>query len=321
MSRLLVLLVGLSAATASVVAPGAWAAAPEKLQPGMYLEAPAGNGCTANFVYDGIESAYGRVFLGTAAHCVQRRGEQITSGGETIGTVAVVGSADATATDWALIEIAPQLHSRIDPSLVGHPDLPRGTPLTPEEATRGDEIQFDGYGQGFDQTAATREGRSGLLQTFTAEEVRLLGPVSTGDSGGPAVHVATGRPLAVLTSIQAAFEGSAGDFAVANVNGPTAVGVVAQAALAGVPVRLRTIDSAPVPAPPAAPQSPPQGEPVPPATHPRQGSDPGRKSAAKRGRPSRSAAACRARARKAKKASKRRAALKRCSRTARAKRR
>jgi hypothetical protein len=288
-----------------VLAGPASAAAPERLQPGMYLANTTGNGCTANFVYDGLDAAYGRVFLGTAAHCVNRVGEPISSGGEVIGTVAALGDAAATATDWAMIEIAAPLRSRVEPGILGHPQIPVGLPLRPEEARQNDAVQFSGYGQGFDQLAETRESRTGFLQAFTAEEVRLVGLVSTGDSGGPVVHLPSGRPLAILTSIQpASASGSDGTY-VANVNGPTAIQILAQANGAGLPLRLRTLDSPPVPAPAQRDPAPtPSSSPSPSATPPTKGA-PAKKPA--RG------SSCRGRAKKIKRASKRRAALRRCA--------
>jgi hypothetical protein len=291
----------------ALVVPGsARAAAPELLQPGIYLENTAGSGCTANFVYDGLDTAYGRVFLGTAAHCVTRRGETITSGGEAIGTVAAVGTAGTTATDWSLIEVAPALRDRVVPWLVGHPDLPHGTPLTPAEAAAGDSVQFDGYGQGFHLLAPTRESRTGVLESFTDAEVRIAGPASTGDSGGPAVHLPSGRPLAILTALQGYAHSDDDETVIANVTGPTTTGILAAAASAGVPVRLRTLDSPPVPVP-AAPATAPASS-APPAA----AADPpaARTAPARRHR----RLSCKAKARRIKQARKRRAALRRCTR-------
>src|SRR5439155_2156422 len=84
-----------------VAAPSGQTTAP--IQPGSFMSTAEG-GCTLSFVYDGAGPLAGNVYLGTAAHCVKKVGEDVVlEDGTVFGDVAVIGDAAHAATDWALV--------------------------------------------------------------------------------------------------------------------------------------------------------------------------------------------------------------------------
>ena len=85
----------------SIQAPGA-GAANEPIQPGVEISTSVG-GCTLNFIYDGTGAQAGKVFGGTAAHCVSELGQdvQLGSTGETFGDVALIGDENSTVAEGA----------------------------------------------------------------------------------------------------------------------------------------------------------------------------------------------------------------------------
>lgn len=288
MSRLLATL-----AAALLIAPAAQAQTP--IQPGAMLQTDAGQ-CTLNFVFDGLGRNAGKVYIGTAAHCGEAVGQEARDVDDaTFGTFAFIADADDAAFDYAFIEVLPEHVPRVDPALKGHPEIPTGF-TTPEETEAGDMIQMSGYGVGFGETQPTQESRQTILQTDDADIFTLSGPSVNGDSGGPFVHIPTGKALGLVS--QYGFTYGATDV------GPTIEGVLAKAAKAGFPVSLRAAgqpaptiteaspEAAPQPAPTAAPAS--------------------EKPAAKK-KKSKRQRACEKKARKIKSAKKRRAALKRCA--------
>ena len=272
------------------------AQAQTKLQPGAMLQTDAGQ-CTLNFVYDGLGSNAGKVYIGTAAHCGEKVGQDARDvDDQPFGQFAFIADADDAAFDYAFVEVAADHIPRVDPALKGHPELPTGF-TRPEETEAGDMIQMSGYGVGFGETQLTQEQRQTVLQSDDAEIFTLSGPSVNGDSGGPFVHVPTGKALGLVS--QYGFTHGATDV------GPTIQGVLAKAAAAGFPVSLR-IAGQPAPAiTEASPEAAAQPAPAPatPASS---------KPAAKK--KSRRRKACERKARKVKPARKRRAALKRCAR-------
>src|SRR5688572_20446814 len=90
------------------------------------IVAPAG--CTANFIFSGGGSQY----VGTARHCVERIGEEVTMQVDTT-TLAVVGTVSHMTSgegepgnDWALVRIDPAVAAKwgVDPAVpvVGGPN-------------------------------------------------------------------------------------------------------------------------------------------------------------------------------------------------------
>lgn len=291
-----------SLAALLILAPAA--GAQSKIQPGAELRTKAGQ-CTLNFVYDGIGVNAGRVFIGTAAHCGDKVGDRaMDGGGDPFGSFAFLGNADETTHDYAFIEVDQQHLSRVDPAVKGHPEYPTGF-TTPDETAVGDLIQMSGYGLGFGETQPTQEQRQTILQSDDEELFTLSGPSVNGDSGGPFVHVDTGKALGLVS--QYGFSRAATDV------GPTIQGVLAKAARAGFPVQLRAAGQ-PAPAAPPSPSSPPpSSQPAPaPAAQPAPATR-GERPSAKRKKKSK-LAACRKKAKRVKSAKKRKAARKSCDR-------
>ena len=276
------------------LAPAAQAQTP--IQPGAMLQTDGGQ-CTLNFVFDGLGRNAGKVYIGTAAHCGEKVGQDARDiDDQPFGQFAFIADADDAAFDYAFIEVAPEHLGRVDPALKGHPELPKGF-TTPDETEAGDMIQMSGYGLGFGETQPTQESRQTILQSDDADIFTLSGPSVNGDSGGPFVHIPTGKALG-LVSQYGFFHGSTDV-------GPTIEGVLAKAAKAGFPVSLRSAGQ-PAPtiteaSPEAAPQPAPTAAPA--STQP----------AAKQATKSKRQKACERKAKKVKAAKKRRAALKRCA--------
>ncbi len=287
MSRLLATL-----AATLLLAPAAQAQTP--IQPGAMLQTDAGQ-CTLNFVYDGLGRNAGKVYIGTAAHCGEEVGQEARDvDDKAFGTFAFLADPDDPARDYAFIEVAPEHLSRVDPALKGHPELPKGF-TAPEETEAGDMIQMSGYGLGFGETQPTQENRQTILQSDDADIFTLSGPSVNGDSGGPFVHIPTGKALGLVS--QYGFTYGSTDV------GPTIQGVLAKAAKAGFPVSLRAAGQ---PAPTIS-ESSPEAAPQPaPAATPASTKPAAKKKSARR-------KACEKKARKATSTKKRRAALKRCA--------
>lgn len=282
------------------------AQAQSKIQPGAMLQTEVGQ-CTLNFIYDGIGAANaGKVYVGTAAHCGDKVGQAaLDESDQPFGTFAFIANENDAAFDYAFIEVAPEHHSRVDPALKGHPAIPVGV-TTPEETKAGDLIQMSGYGIGFGLTQPTQERRQTVLQSDDADIFTLSGPSVNGDSGGPFVHIPTGKALGLVSMY--GFTHAATDV------GPTIQGVLAKAAKAGFPVSLRAAGqpapAAPERSPETQPQPAPSGEPASAGSSDRGSS---RGADEKKAKKSKRQRACEKKAKKIKKAKKRRAAMKRCA--------
>ena len=208
---------------------GAMAPAAPAIQPGTFISTPVG-GCTLSFVYDGGGPVSGRVFMGTAAHCVRRTGDKVAlEDGTVVGTAAVIGNANNASTDWALIEIAPAYVSRVKASVIGHPTTPTGYAKT---SRTGDEVLFSGYGIPWDQASYTRENRFGFMTSHEKSHYELIGSDTWGDSGGPIVFAKDGKALGIVSRFC---------IGVCTSEGPTVQGILDQAAAKGYAVTLRTV--------------------------------------------------------------------------------
>jgi hypothetical protein len=213
-----------------MVAPSG-AGAAQVIQPGAYHETSVG-ACTLNFIYDGQGAQAGGVYAGTAAHCVDHVGEAVIDyDGALIGTVAAIGNADATATDWAFIKVDAGAVGRVSPAVKGSPAYPTGV-TAPADTAAGDLIQLSGYGIGFDVTSTTRERRQAALTYDDPGEYTVLGTLIFGDSGGPLVHVRTGRALGIVSRLC---------IGLCEEEGPTVQGILGKASAAGLSLTLRTV--------------------------------------------------------------------------------
>ncbi len=215
------------AACAAAVAIPASASAAGTLQPGAYHETDAGS-CTLNFVYNAPDGTV----LGTAAHCVTAVGERVRDiDGEEFGTVSFKGDENSTTGDFAFIKVDAEDLGRVSPAVKGYPQYPTGYTV-PTETSTGDLVQASGYGVGFGTTKPTQEQRKAVLGYDDADEHTLTGPVLFGDSGGPFVHIKTGKALGIVSRLCVG---------VCSEEGPTVQGIIDQAAAAGYPVSLRTV--------------------------------------------------------------------------------
>jgi hypothetical protein len=205
------------------------AGAVDTIQPGDYMETSVGS-CTVSFVYDGLGTRAGRVYIGTAAHCVTSVGQQVRDEfGSVFGTVALIGNPDIVAQDYALIEVASGVP--VNPAVKGWSNYPTGYTSSGETAL-GDQVALSGYGLGFDFVNLTREQRPGFIVSDTNAEYSLIGLDSFGDSGGPFVHKATGKAYGIVSRLCVGLCTS---------EGPTVEGILNKAAARGFNVQLRTV--------------------------------------------------------------------------------
>lgn len=175
----------------AVVAPVPAVAQTVAIQPGASIINEGGAQCTLNWVYDGTDALAGEVYIGTAGHCVERVGEQITLQSATFGdSLFAIGEVAFISPnlDYSLIRVADENLDLVDPGMKGHPEIPAGMSTT-ETTNVGDTVQFSGNGVGFHATTLTQEERIGILHFNDGTEWSALGPVSPGDSGGPAADV------------------------------------------------------------------------------------------------------------------------------------
>lgn len=212
------------------------AGATSHIQPGdLYNEI-----CTLNFVFDGEGALAGKVYIGTAAHCVERVGEPAsTPGAAKFGKVVYTGDFDGDGNgvpgvqmDFALIEVFAAFHARVLPDVLGHAGMPTGY-TTSETTSTGDLLYISGHGMAVGTLAPTRENRTGVLVSDTSEGFVADTLAVWGDSGGGILHF-DGRAMGVVS--QYAF----GATPPATDEGPTVEGILAEMESLGYPLRLRT---------------------------------------------------------------------------------
>lgn len=212
------------------IAPGP-AKAAEPLQPGARVSSDGG-GCTLNFVYDGTGAQAGKVYLGTAAHCVTAVGDRVRDqAGVEFGRVAFLGDANVMQDDYAFIEVYSSQVDRVSPALKGHPQYPVGV-TSHTETTSGDPVQLSGHGVPFYVSQPTREERVAVLSFDEADYHAVAGPILWGDSGGPLVHIPTGKALGIVSRLCTT---------ACTEHGPSVEGLLARAAAAGFTVSLRSV--------------------------------------------------------------------------------
>jgi hypothetical protein len=232
---------------AAALALSAAPAQAQTIQPGSAILS-GGSSCTLNWIYDGTGAQAGKVYGGTAAHCVSGVGQEVSlatgalgSAVERIGQVAFVGNADQPGRDYAFIEIDAADHGKVNPALAGHPEIPTGV-STQETANLGDTIQFSGHGVGFSSTQPTREQRIGILNYSDGTEHLVLGPVISGDSGGPVANVTDGnKAFGIVNTVGAAVNSGALTVVHAGEGGNNLEFVLRDAASRGFTVGLRTV--------------------------------------------------------------------------------
>jgi hypothetical protein len=184
--------------------------------------------CTLGFVVTSPTDTY---FL-TAAHCVKVPAEVKLADGTVFGDAVAEGNSldvPPTLDDWALISVRPHMVSSVSPAVRGG-GVPSGVVMAGETGG-GDLIKHSGYGVPWWVTPTTREQRYGVLVSQTQETWASIGPDTFGDSGGPVVHVASGKALGLV---------SRGCIGVCTSLGPTIEDILIETAAVGYPVTLRT---------------------------------------------------------------------------------
>ncbi len=197
--------------------------------------------CTLNFVFDGVGPNAGKVYFGTAAHCVNLGQTATVPSVGAFGRVVYDGNAGNTVSDFALIEVDPQFHSAVVAEVRGHPGMPNGL-ATEADSGLGTLVRMSGWGTSTSSTQAGREDRVGVVTSHEGGRVGLLGVVSGGDSGGPWMTY-DGRALASVKGIDVEFSFGfpQGTSVFAAMTGPSIENSMARAASAGFPVALRTV--------------------------------------------------------------------------------
>jgi hypothetical protein len=232
------------AVTAAFALPGAPALA-QQIQPGQALES-AGGSCTLNWIYDGTGAQAGKVYVGTAAHCVSGPGVEVNLADgpfgepiERIGTVAFMGNAGEPGRDYAFIEVDAEDLGQVNPAMKGHPSIPTGVSRS---YGVGNVMQFSGYGVGFNLTRPTREKRLGLLNATDGVLHDILGGVAPGDSGGPVGSLSDGNTaFGIVNTVQVGLNrGSLSGFS-AGEGGANLDFVLRDASVRGFNVVLRTV--------------------------------------------------------------------------------
>lgn len=221
----------------AVVAPAPAVAQTAAIQPGASIINEGGGQCTLNWVYDGTDTHADEVYIGTAGHCVERVGEQITLQSATFGEpLLAIGEVAFISPnlDYSLIRVSDENRDLVDPAMKGHPQIPAGMSTT-ETTNLGDTVQFSGNGVGFHATTLTQEERFGILHFNDGTEWSALGPVSPGDSGGPAADVTDDNNALGIVTVLCVGTSCAG------AGGVSLEGLLQDAASLGFTVTLRTV--------------------------------------------------------------------------------
>ena len=159
------------------------------------IVAPAG--CTANFIFASGSTRY----VGTARHCVDRIGQEVTMQVDTT-TIAVVGTVShmtsgegVPGNDWALIRIDPAVASKwgVSPAVPGVGG-PNGI------YTACDVTPVVHYGHGYGAAVAQGKLEGGLATNWNSTGFGWTGFGAPGDSGSP-VLTADGRAAGDFTHL------------------------------------------------------------------------------------------------------------------------
>jgi hypothetical protein len=154
-------------------------------------------GCTANFVFTDGSSKY----IGTARHCTDRIGQEVTMQVDTttvavVGTVAKMTSGEGVpGNDWALIRIDPAVAAKwgVNPAVpvVGGPQgIFTGCDVTP--------VMY--YGHGYGVAVGPGKAEFGVATNWFDDGFGWTGFGAPGDSGSP-VLTATGQAAGDFTHL------------------------------------------------------------------------------------------------------------------------
>ncbi len=158
------------------------------IQPGAEIGYPGL--CSFNFVY---EDASGKLYIGTAGHCVDHEGQYVIPAGFDQAIGQVVWRAYDDGFDVALIEIEPDLYHLVDPS-VRHWGGPTGV-ATQDDTRPGDPVLHYGNGVYYRESELLRP-RVGLLVDHGPETYCAMAGVYGGDSGS-GILTGDGKALGV----------------------------------------------------------------------------------------------------------------------------
>jgi hypothetical protein len=154
-------------------------------------------GCTANFIFTDGTSQY----VGTARHCVDRKGQPVTMQVDTT-TLAVVGTvshmtsgAGEPGNDWALVKIDPAVAAKwgVNPAVpvVGGPQgIYTGCDVT--------GVKYFGHGYGV--AVAQGKPEAGIATNWHDDGFGWTGFGAPGDSGSP-VLTADGQAAGNFTHL------------------------------------------------------------------------------------------------------------------------
>ncbi len=144
-------------------------------------------GCTANFIFASGTTRY----VGTARHCVDRKGQEVTMQVDTttlavVGTVSHMTSGDGEpGNDWALIQIDPAVAAKwgVNPAVpvVGGPQgIYTGCDVT--------GVKY--YGHGYGVAVAQGKPEFGVATNWNNDGYGWTGFGAPGDSGSPVLTAA-----------------------------------------------------------------------------------------------------------------------------------
>lgn len=166
------------------------------IRPGAWMISPAG--CTMNFVF----GSSGDYSIGTAGHCVERVGEEVTliAAPEVlmvIGTVKKIVN-NGIGDDFALVEIYEGMQQYVTPSMAYF-----GGPTAAGDPQFGNLVEHAGHGLVIGTGGTPRAGvvvYRGEGDEAGSDAFAWDGAATPGDSGSP-VRLATGEAAGDLTHL------------------------------------------------------------------------------------------------------------------------
>ena len=210
-----------------------WGGLSSPLRPGASLSS-AGGSCTFNFVFykPGTKAKAPKAYIGTAGHCTDKIGDEVSQPAlGKVGKVVYDSDLAKSGVDFTLIEIKPALVSKTNPTVLSWGGPTRV--ISHQELAVGDQVNVYGYGVGVGQNEATRP-RHGYLVAFNDTEYQADMPAVNGDSGAPLLHHETGAALGIISRYGIAVPPSTDQ-------GPLMPWILSELGKAGFKVKLATV--------------------------------------------------------------------------------
>jgi hypothetical protein len=173
----------------------AWGGEDSPLRPGSSL----GGYCTFNFVFftPGTKKSPPKGYIGTAGHCTDAVGEEVSNPAlGVVGTVVYDSDEVESPVDFSLIELKADIISKTNPTVLHWGGPTRS--VTAKDLAVGDQVDVYGYGVGVGTFEQTRP-RYGVLAGFNDKEYQADMPAVNGDSGSPLIHHETGAALGIIS--------------------------------------------------------------------------------------------------------------------------